>query len=144
MKLKAPVDIDVSKLLDAIAQGTSIVLQFLLGTLNPQISYFYLGILIDIGLGVWVAIKEDNFSLKYLISKTLEKLVIYTVLISVGHIGDMVGGLKDQIRSAVLLGILIKEAPSFLGKLKKLGYAEEAEVIEDVIAKKDGNEGSEK
>jgi phage-related holin len=139
--LKTPVDI--TAILDAVVHSISTLLVFLLGTLNPQIGYFFLGLLLDIALGVWIAIKTKNFSKKYLITKTLEKLVVYTILIAIGHVVDVVGNFKDQIRGAILLGLLIKEAPSLLSKLKALGYSKEAAVLEDSLLK-NNSERSEK
>lgn len=135
MALKAPINIDVPQLFDTITHAISIFLMMLLGTLNPQIGYFYLGLLIDIGMGAWVAKKEKNFSWKFLISKSAEKLIIYTLLIVMGHVGDVVGKQEDTIRGAVLIGILIKETPSFLSKLKKLGYKKEAEILGNALPK---------
>lgn len=134
--MRAPIEIDIGNMLQTAIHVVTVCLVFLLGTLNQQIQYFYLGLLIDTCLGVWLSCKTGNFSRKYLIAKTIEKFVIYTLLIAAGHIGDMVGGLNDnQVRGAVILGLLVKEAPSFLGKFKALGYKEEAQVLEDTLLK---------
>ncbi|HEY8541710.1 MAG TPA: phage holin family protein [Pseudothermotoga sp.] len=132
--MKAPIEFDVGSMLENIIHIVAVCLVFLLGTLNQQIQYFYMGLILDTCLGAWVSYKAGTFSKDYLIAKTIEKFILYTILIIAGHVLDMVAGFgDDQVRKAVMLGLLIKETPSFLDKFKKMGYKREAEVFEKVI-----------
>jgi phage-related holin len=107
----------------------------LLGNLDQQIGYFYLVFLIDLSLGIWVAIKTKTFSKKFLVQKTLEKLIIYTLLIIAGHAGDRIMALKNQIRGGVLFVLFGRELLSLLRKIKELGYKNVVDSIEHVLPK---------
>jgi phage-related holin len=133
---------NLNTLLDCVSDVLTVILVFLLGTLDQRIGAFYAFLAIDIALGVYLAIKAKEFSKKYFICKSIEKLIFYTIAIAVGHLADTIGKYQDQIRGLVLVGLFMAEWPSFSAKMKKIGMKKEAEIIEKYLPKQDAEERS--
>jgi len=105
---------------------------FLIGPLNLQLAYLLLAIAIDIAFGIQVAIKEKQFKWKTLFSKAKRKLIIYGLWISMFHSFDMVTGLPDSARWAVIVMLAGMELMSAIKNTAKLGHNQLADALEEV------------
>ncbi len=109
------------------------ILVILIGPLSAQVGYLCLVVLIDVALGTWRATREKEFSLRYMISKTIEKIVIYGVWIAMGHAADIIVDWPDTVRGVVLAVLLGEELVSAISHTGKLGYKNLATTLAEAV-----------
>lgn len=107
-------------------------LLFLIGPLNAQLSYVVLAIVIDLLFGMRVAAKEKVFSWSVFTGKVGNKIFVYTAWISLFNALDMVAGLPNTARNAVILVLISMEIFSASKNTAKLGYGKLASLMENV------------
>jgi phage-related holin len=107
-------------------------LVILLGPLNHQLGYLLLAVAIDLVFGIQVAKKEKLFSWRVLFEKIRRKIFIYGGWIAMFHAFDMVAGLPDAARWAVILLLVGMELLSAAKNTAKLGYNKLADALEGV------------
>jgi phage-related holin len=103
---------------------------FLLGPLNLQIGYLLLAVAIDLCFGIQVARKEKTFSWKVLFQKVRAKIVVYALWISMFHAFDMIAGLPNSARWAVIVMLAGMELMSAAKNTAKLGHGKLADALE--------------
>lgn len=103
---------------------------FLLGPINLQLMYLLLAIGIDLCFGVQIALREKTFKWKILFKKLRQKIVVYAMWISMFHAFDMVAGLPDSARWAVVVMLAGLEILSAIKNTAKLGHNRLAEGLE--------------
>jgi len=114
-----------------IMQG---ILILLVGPLNAQLGYVALVLVMDLILGVMVARKNNIFQMKYFKAKTIEKLIVYTIWIIIGHSADIMINLPNVIRGVILFVMFSREFVSAAKHTGKLGYQD----LADALSKKVG------
>jgi phage-related holin len=107
-------------------------LLFLIGPLNAQLSYVALAIFIDLMFGMRVAKKERTFSWSMFGSKVGNKLLVYGAWVSMFNALDMVAGLPNTARNAVILVLISMEIFSASKNTAKLGYGKLASLMENI------------
>lgn len=105
---------------------------FLIGPLNMQLAYLGLAVGIDLMFGIQVARKEKIFKWSTLFSKVRKKVFIYLTWIAMFHAFDMVAGLPDTARWAVIVMLAGMEVFSAIKNTAKLGHNRLAEALEQV------------
>lgn len=108
-------------------------LVLLIGPLNNQIGYLLLAIVIDLFFGIQVARKEKQFSWGMLFIKVRRKLLIYILWITMFHAFDMVTGLPNTARWAVVAMLASMEIFSAIKNTAKLGYTKLADSLEQIF-----------
>lgn len=108
-------------------------LVFLIGPLNQQIGYLLLAICIDLVFGIQVARKEKQFSFGLLFTKVRRKLIIYILWITMFHAFDMVTGLPNTARWAVVAMLASMEIFSAIKNTARLGYTKLADGLEQIF-----------
>lgn len=103
---------------------------FLLGPLNLQLAYLLLAIGIDLSFGVEVAIKEKTFKWSIFFSKLRKKLFVYIMWISMFHAFDMIAGLPNTARWAVVVMLAGMELVSAAKNTARLGHGKLADALE--------------
>jgi phage-related holin len=103
---------------------------FAIGSLNHQLSYLALAMVIDLIFGIQVALKERNFKAMTLVKKFGVKAVIYTLWIAMFHAFDMVAGFPDTARWSLILILVGLEIMSAIKNTSKLGYGSLADTLE--------------
>jgi phage-related holin len=103
---------------------------FLLGPLNLQLAYLLLAVGIDLVFGIQVARKEKTFKWSLLFSKVRKKIFIYALWISMFHAFDMIAGLPDTARWAVVVMLAGMELVSAAKNTAKLGHSKLADALE--------------
>lgn len=103
---------------------------FLLGPLNLQLAYLSLAVVIDLVFGIQVARKEKTFSWNLLFSKVQKKIFIYALWISMFHAFDMIAGLPNSARWAVVVMLAGMELVSAAKNTAKLGHTRLADALE--------------
>lgn len=104
----------------ALFKGLFIIL---LGPLNYQLQYLLIVMIIDLYIGIRAAYSQKNFKIKYCFGRTLEKFIIYTILIIVSHSLDVVIKLPGTTRWVCIIILLGYEAISVLNNTGKMGYS---------------------
>jgi phage-related holin len=105
---------------------------FLLGPLNLQLAYLLLAVGIDLIFGIQVARKEQQFKWSLLFTKVRHKVYIYAMWISMFHAFDMVAGLPDTARWAVVVMLVGTELISAAKNTAKLGHNKLSNLLESV------------
>jgi phage-related holin len=105
---------------------------FLLGPLNLQLAYLLLAVGIDLVFGIQVARKDGTFKWGLLFSKVRKKIFIYAMWISMFHAFDMIAGLPDTARWAVVVMLAGMELVSAAKNTAKLGHSKLADALEGV------------
>lgn len=105
---------------------------FMVGPLNLQLGYLLLAVGIDLVFGIQVARKEKIFSWKILMSKVRRKIFIYAMWISMFHAFDMIAGLPNTARWAVVVMLAGMELVSSAKNTAKLGHNKLADALEGV------------
>jgi phage-related holin len=106
------------------------MLLFLLGPLNLQLGYLLIAIAIDLVFGIQVAKKTKTFKWKLLFSKVRSKIVIYALWIAMFHAFDMIAGLPNSARWAVVVMLAGMELMSAAKNTAKLGHGKLADALE--------------
>lgn len=119
----------VSPLLEPLAWLKGALI-FLLGPLNLQIAYLLLAIGIDLVFGIQVAKRDKTFKLSILLQKLRQKVIIYSLWIAMFHAFDMVAGLPDTARYAVIVTLAGMEVMSAIKNTAKLGHGALADGLE--------------
>ncbi len=114
---------------EAIKETVARVLFFLqgaliaaLGPLNLQIGYLFLVVAVDFILGVWAAKKTGSYDSRYAFSRSIEKLIVYTIWIIIFHSLDMVAKLPGTARWLCILALVGQEIMSALRNTGRMGY----------------------
>lgn len=107
-------------------------LLFLLGPLNLQLAYLLLAVAIDLVFGIQVARKEKTFKWSILLQKVRGKIFIYGLWISMFHAFDVIAGLPDSARWAVVVMLAGMELVSAAKNTAKLGHGKLADALEGV------------
>jgi phage-related holin len=105
---------------------------FLLGPLNLQLAYLLLAVGIDLIFGIQVAKKEQAFKWSILFQKVRTKIFIYGLWISMFHAFDMIAGLPDSARWAVVVMLAGMELVSAAKNTAKLGHGKLADALEGI------------
>lgn len=105
---------------------------FLLGPLNFQLAYLLLAVGIDLVIGIEVARKEGTFKWSVLFAKVRQKIFVYSLWISMFHAFDMMAGLPDTARWAVVVMLGGMEVLSAAKNTAKLGHGKLADALEGV------------
>lgn len=105
---------------------------FLLGPLNLQLAYLLLAVGIDLVFGIQVARKEQAFTWSILFQKVRSKIFIYGLWISMFHAFDMIAGLPNSARWAVVVMLAGMELVSAAKNTAKLGHGKLADALEGV------------
>jgi phage-related holin len=105
---------------------------FLLGPLNLQLAYLLLAVGIDLIFGIQVARKEQTFKWNLLFTKVRKKIFIYALWISMFHAFDMIAGLPNSARWAVVVMLAGMELVSAAKNTAKLGHGKLADALEGV------------
>jgi phage-related holin len=113
----------ISSFFACLAGVVQSMLILAIGPLTSQVCYIFIVFLLDLLLGVQLARKQNTFSRKYFFQKTIEKVMVYTVWVVLGHSADVIVKLPDILRSIVLVTLLGQELLSALRSTKELGYA---------------------
>lgn len=108
-------------------------LVFLIGPLNSQIGYLLLAVAIDLFFGIQVARKEKQFTWVLLFTKVRRKFIIYLLWITMFHAFDMVTGLPNTARWAVVAMLASMEIFSAIKNTAKLGYTRLADGLEQIF-----------
>lgn len=108
------------------------ILVFIIGPLNIQLSYLFLAVGIDLILGIQVSRKNNEFKWSILFSKVRKKLTAYILWIAMFHAFDMIAGLPNSARWAVIMSLAGLEIISATKNTAKLGHDRLADVIESV------------
>ena len=103
---------------------------FLLGPLNLQLAYLLLAVGIDLVFGVEVARKEKTFKWSIFFTKVRKKLFVYIMWISMFHAFDMIAGLPNTARWAVVVMLAGMELVSAAKNTAKLGHGKLADALE--------------
>ncbi len=103
---------------------------FLLGPVDIQMSYLVAVILVDLWFGVQVARKEKTFTWGLLGSKLANKIFGYSLWIIMFHAFDMVAGLPDTSRWALITMLVGLEILSSIKNTAKLGHVKLAMHLE--------------
>lgn len=106
------------------------IIVFLLGPLDLQLTYLFAVIVIDSMFGVQVAKKEKKFTWTLLASKLANKLLGYSLWIMMFHAFDMVAGLPDTSRWALITMLVGLEILSSIKNTAKLGHVKLAMQLE--------------
>src|SRR5437763_9947672 len=106
------------------------ILIFLIGPLNLQLSYLLIAISIDLVFGIQVARKEKTFTWKLLLQKVRSKFIVYALWISMFHAFDMIAGLPNSARWAVVVMLAGMELMSAAKNTAKLGHSRLADALE--------------
>lgn len=107
-------------------------LVFLIGPLNLQIAYLFLAIAVDLVFGIQVANKERTFKWSILFEKVRKKVFIYLLWISMFHAFDMIAGLPNSARWAVVVMLAGMEILSAIRNTAALGHGRLAEALERI------------
>jgi phage-related holin len=105
---------------------------FLLGPLDIQLAYLLLAVGIDLIFGIQVAKKEKTFKWGLLLNKVRKKIFIYGLWISMFHAFDMIAGLPNSARWAVVVTLAGMELVSAAKNTAKLGHGKLADALEGV------------
>lgn len=105
---------------------------FLVGPLNLQLAYLFLAVGIDLVFGIQVAKKEKTFEWKLLILKVRKKVLVYVLWISMFHAFDMVAGLPNTARWAVIVMLAGMEIVSAIKNTARLGHGTLADALESL------------
>lgn len=105
---------------------------FMVGPLDIQLAYLILAIAIDLVFGIQVALKNKSFKWSILIKKVSHKLLIYTLWIGMFHAFDMVAGLPDTARWAVITMLAGLEIVSAIKNTATLGHSRLADALENL------------
>lgn len=105
---------------------------FALGSINEQLAYLGIVMLIDLIFGIQVARKNKEFKWRTLWTKTRIKVFLYTLWIVMSHAFDQVAGLPDTARWSVLLVLAGLEILSAIKNTSKLGHSRLAEALENM------------
>ena len=130
-------------------------LLFLIGPLNAQLYYVFIALGIDLLFGIKVALKNKAFSWKVLSTKVSNKILVYGAWVALFNALDMVAGLPNTARSAVIMLLISMEIISASKNTAKLGYNRLADLLENIYfmvskdnpvapKKEDVEEGSDK
>jgi phage-related holin len=103
---------------------------FLLGPLDLQLAYLLIAVGIDLMFGIQVARKLNTFSWKVLFQKVRAKIIIYALWISMFHAFDMIAGLPNSARWAVVVMLAGMELMSAIKNTAKLGHGRLADALE--------------
>lgn len=106
------------------------IMIFLLGPLNLQLGYLLIAIAIDLCFGIQVARKEKTFTWKLLLQKVRSKFLIYALWIAMFHAFDMIAGLPNSARWAVVVMLAGMELMSAAKNTAKLGHGKLADALE--------------
>ena len=104
---------------------------FLIGPINAQLSYVAVAIFIDLIFGMRVAKKEKVFSWQVFTGKVGNKLLVYGAWIAMFNALDMVVGLPNTARTAVIVVLIGMEITSASKNTAKLGYGRLARLMEN-------------
>lgn len=107
-------------------------LLFLIGPLNAQLGYLMLALLIDVIFGIKVARQNNTFSWNILSRKVGNKIIIYGAWIAMFNALDMVAGLPNTSRTAVIVVLVSMEILSSSKNTARLGYDRLAKLLENV------------
>lgn len=105
---------------------------FLIGPLDVQLAYLLLAVGIDLMFGIQVAKKEKIFKWNLLFTKVRKKIFIYAAWISMFHAFDMIAGLPNSARWAVVVMLAGMELVSAAKNTAKLGHGRLADALEGV------------
>jgi phage-related holin len=103
---------------------------FLIGPLNLQVTYLLLALGIDLAFGVQIAVRNKTFRWRILFTKLKHKVMIYTLWISMFHAFDMVTGLPNSARWAVIVLLAGLEMMSAIKNTARLGHNQLADALE--------------
>jgi phage-related holin len=103
---------------------------FLIGPLNLQITYLLLALGIDLAFGIQIAVRNQTFRWRILFTKLRHKIMIYALWISMFHAFDMVTGLPDSARWAVIVLLAGLEMMSAIKNTARLGHNQLADSLE--------------
>lgn len=107
-------------------------LLFFLGPLNFQLAYLLLAVGIDLVIGIEVARKEGTFKWTLLFGKVRQKIFVYSLWISMFHAFDMIAGMPDTARWAVVVMLGGMEILSAAKNTAKLGHGKLADALEGI------------
>lgn len=105
---------------------------FILGPINAQLAYLLLAVAIDIVFGVQLAVRQKEFSIKTLFVKVYRKLIVYALWLSMFNAFDMVAGLPNTARWALIVMLVGMELLSAAKNTAKLGHGKLSDAIEHV------------
>lgn len=105
---------------------------FLIGPLTMQLAYLAVAVGIDLMFGIQVARREKQFKWSSLFDKVRKKIYIYIMWIAMFHAFDMVAGLPNTARWAVVMMLTGLEAFSAIKNTARLGHSKLAEGLEQV------------
>lgn len=103
---------------------------FLLGPVNLQLAYLFLAICIDLIFGIQIAVRDKAFSWKILFTKLRQKIIVYALWISMFNAFDMVTGLPNSARWAVIAMLVGLEIVSAIKNTARLGHNKLADALE--------------
>lgn len=106
------------------------ILIFLIGPLNLQLGYLLIAVAIDLIFGIQVSRKEKTFKWKLLFTKVRSKFLFYALWISMFHAFDMITGLPNSARWAVIVMLAGMELMSAVKNTSKLGHNNMADALE--------------
>jgi phage-related holin len=106
------------------------ILIFLIGPLNHQLAALLLTLAIDLVFGIMVAKKEKQFAWGKLFTMVRRKLLIYGLWIAMFHAFDVVAGLPNSARWAVVVLLAGLELMSAIKNTARLGYSNLAHALE--------------
>lgn len=118
---------------DALFDLLQCALIFILGPLDVQVVYLAGLFVADMIVGVMLALRNREFSMSYFTAKTIEKLLIYFILLFVGHATDIVVHPPASIRSVAILILFGREVSSVCDKAGSLGYKTIVDVLVSYI-----------
>lgn len=106
------------------------ILIFLLGPIDLQLAYLLLAIGIDFAFGIQIAVRDKAFKWCILFQKLRQKIIVYTLWIIMFHAFDMVVGLPNSARWAVIVLLAGLEIMSAIKNTARLGYGRLADALE--------------
>ncbi len=103
---------------------------FLIGPIDLQLAYLLLAIAVDLVFGIQIAVKEHTFKWSILVRKLRQKLTVYILWIAMFHAFDMVTGLPNSARWAVVAMLAGLEIISAIKNTARLGHSKLADALE--------------